>query len=172
MVLIVRIGCLLTAVSLLFGHALAQENAPPEGSDELAWAAGASQQMAEPNLGAWILTGSGVASFGVGLTLFLVAKGEHAELSDPVRDADGRVRGVTQREVAREEQQIADRVRSGVILMSIGALLGTGGVLWDMFDTNPKRDVSPFERAPVHPFGWHVSGSDITPLQLNYSGSF
>ena len=73
--LIVRIGCLLTAVSLLFGHALAQENAPSEGSDELAWAAGASQQMAEPNLGAWILTGSG-GEFWCWSDLVLSGEGE------------------------------------------------------------------------------------------------
>ena len=158
---------------LTVGRALAQGSDDRMPSEDMIWSGGARPQAVDTNVGAWVLTGAGVASFGVGLTLFLVAHGEYDELSDPVRDAEGRVRGVTQREVAKEEQQIAGRVQTGAILMGVGVLAGVGGALWNAFDTPSESKASPFDSAPIQPFGWFGVGEFANaPVGLSYSGKF
>ena len=157
------------ATTMTIGGAMAN----PSPSEEMVWSRNARPPAADTNVGAWVLTGTGVASFGVGLTLFLVAHGEYDELSDPVRDAEGRVRGITQREVAKEEQQIADRVQTGAILMGVGVLAGVGGALWNAFDGPSASQASPFDSAPIQPFGWYGGGEFAdAPMGLSYSGQF
>lgn len=164
---------LLFAVALAATPAMAQQVGESVETEALVWSSTNGTTSAENNVGAWVLTGSGVASFGVGLTLVLVAHGEYGELSDPVRDAEGRIRGITQREVAKEEQQISDRVQTGSILMGVGALVSVGGILWIMLDGPDESRSTPFDGSSIQPFGWHSGvGIEDSPVGLIYSGRF
>ena len=155
------------------GLVFAQSASEAASVDESLWDRPAPKVLPEPNIGPWVLAGAGIASLGVGLTLFLVAHNEYDDLAQPVRDSDGRIRGVTQREVAREEQEIANRVRTGSILMGLGVLVGAGGVLWHLFETDEPMPVGPLETVPVQPFGWYgFTSAKGAPLGLGCRGRF
>lgn len=151
--MLLRLFIISLSLSTLFGQALASDARTDSGSEALVWQRPQSTEETKSDTLPLLVTGLGVASFGVGLTLLLVSRAEYDELGDPIRDSDDRIRGVTQREVSRQEAQLADRSTAGVVLMSVGALSALGGILWNMTNKTDSSAASPFGTSPIQPYG-------------------
>ena len=151
--MLLKLFIVLLSASVLFGQALASEARTESASEALVWQRPQSAQEPVSDTLPLLVTGLGVASFGVGLTLLLVSRAEYDELGEPIRDSDDRIRGVTQREVSRQEAQLADRSRAGVVLISIGALSAFGGILWNMVNKADSPAAAPFGASPIQPYG-------------------
>jgi hypothetical protein len=102
----------------------------------------------------WSLSGLGVAGVGVGMALYSVGQSDEDMLLELGRDEDGRARGVTQRNAARIEGDLSERMNLGMGFMIGGAVLGGGAVLWYLYgQEDVERSRVPSENRVV-PFGF------------------
>ena len=118
----------------------------------------------------WTTAGVGVATFGIGLTLYFIGSSEYDELARAGRDNEGRIRTITQQQAARDESQALDRSNLGAALMGAGVLLGlTASALYYGLDGDQQTIEAEAERQ--YPFGFVPSydvGSGV--IGLNYGG--
>ena len=121
----------------------------------------------------WSLSGLAVASVGVGIALYSVGQSDEDDLLDLERDEDGRARGVTQRNAARLEDDVSQRMNLGMGFMIGGAFLGGGALLWYLYGQNETGIPSDSIENRLVPFGSMPRFElDVTRSGLQLSGGF
>ena len=113
-----------------------------------------SDQSKAVGWGVWTLSGLGVASLGIGTALYIAGRSDLSSLEDLDRDNEGRIRNITQRNAARMEEDVQNRLNMGKGYILGGIALGAIAVTWYYFDTSEREslkssnDIVPFGRGP------------------------
>jgi hypothetical protein len=125
-----------------------------------------------PDWSVWSLSGIGIASLAVGISLYAVGQADEASLEGAERDSEGRIRSVTQRRAFRLETEAADRMGTGTGFMIAGVILGGAAALWyiygqqsEVLPAKPRQNqIVPFGAMPhfelnVRQDVWKLSGT-------------
>ena len=106
-----------------------------------------------PDWAVWTLSGVGIASLAVGISLYSVGQADQSSLETAERDDQGRIRSVTQRRAFRLDIDASDRLGSGTGFMVAGAILGGAAALWYVYGQESEALPNPSENQIV-PFGY------------------